>query len=87
MEINKKSKIASTYEELYGGKTFVVTGSASGIGAETSRVLRVKGAKVIGVDRNETEHVDEFYKTDLSDPSSIDALIKALVYCSFNYCM
>ena len=32
------------------GKTYVVTGVASGIGAETRLVLRAKGAKVIGVD-------------------------------------
>lgn len=60
------------------GKSFIVTGVASGIGAETARVLRGEGAKVIGVDRNETDQVDEFFQADLSDPDSIDALIKAL---------
>ena len=63
---------------MNSGKTYVVTGVASGIGAETSRVLRTKGAKVIGVDRTETDNADQFYKADLSDPSSIDGLIAAL---------
>ena len=63
---------------MNSGKTYVVTGVASGIGAETSRVLRAKGAKVIGVDRTETDNADQFYKADLSDPASIDGLIAAL---------
>ena len=63
---------------MNSGKTYVVTGVASGIGAETSRVLRAKGAKVIGVDRTETDNADQFYKADLSDPTSIDGLIAAL---------
>ena len=60
------------------GKTYGVKGVASGIGAETSRVLRAKGAKVIGVNRTETDNADQFYKADLSDPTSIDGLIAAL---------
>ncbi len=60
------------------GKTIIVTGAASGIGAETARVLQSEGAKVIGVDRNETDQVDQFFKADLSDPASINALIQAL---------
>jgi NAD(P)-dependent dehydrogenase (short-subunit alcohol dehydrogenase family) len=35
------------------GKTIVVTGSSSGIGADTARLLRMQGAQVIGVDRND----------------------------------
>ena len=60
------------------GKTFIVTGVASGIGAETCRVLKQQGARVIGVDRHETTNADEFFQADLSDPASIDALIAAL---------
>ena len=60
------------------GKTYVVTGVASGIGAETSRVLRAKGAKVIGVGRTETDNADQFFQVDLSDPASIDNLVALL---------
>lgn len=60
------------------GKTVIVTGCASGIGAETTKVLKSRGAKVIGVDRNPSDNADEFYKADLSDPVSIDKLVDAL---------
>ena len=60
------------------GKTYVVTGVVSAIGAETSRVLRAKGAKVIGVDRTETDNADQFCQLDLSDPASIDNLVASL---------
>ena len=60
------------------GQTIVVTGAASGIGAETARVLRNQGAKVIGVDRNETGNCDEFYQADFSDAASIESLVSIL---------
>ncbi len=59
-------------------KTIVVTGCASGIGLETSRVLAEQGATVIGVDRTETDATTSFFQADLSDPSSIDELVAAL---------
>ena len=59
---------------MHDGKTYIVTGVASGIGAETCRLLKAQGATVIGVDRNETDTADEFFQADLSDPTSIDAL-------------
>ncbi len=64
---------------MLDGKTIVVTGAASGIGAETARTLKLHGARVIGVDRNEVSGtVDAFFKADLSDPRSIDSLIARL---------
>ncbi|MEO1115876.1 MAG: SDR family NAD(P)-dependent oxidoreductase, partial [Pseudomonadota bacterium] len=63
---------------MNNAKTFIVTGAASGIGAETCRLLKEQGATVIGVDRNETGNADRFYKADLADPASIDALIAEL---------
>lgn len=59
-------------------KTYVVTGAASGIGAETCINLKAKGALVIGIDRNKTSNADKFYQADLSDPGSIDQLIDEL---------
>ncbi len=54
------------------GKQIVVTGAASGIGAETARVLTAAGARVIGLDRQETsENVAQFIAVDLSNPDSI----------------
>jgi len=60
------------------GKRIIVTGCASGIGAETTKLLRELGAYVIGVDRNETSNADEFHQVDLSDKSSIDQLVNDL---------
>lgn len=62
-----------------GGKTIVVTGAASGIGAETARLVRGQGGRVLAVDRNEPSvEVDAFHRADLSDGASIEALIRAL---------
>lgn len=63
---------------MHDGKTYIVTGAASGIGAETAKVLKDHGARVIGVDRNEAIGVDAFFQADLSDPTSIDALVAQL---------
>ena len=53
-------------------KKIVVTGAASGIGAETANVLKAKGATIVGVDRNEPkENVDQFIKADLGDPDEL----------------
>jgi NAD(P)-dependent dehydrogenase (short-subunit alcohol dehydrogenase family) len=61
------------------GKTIVVTGCSSGIGAETVRLLRYQGARVIGVDRNEPMlTLDGFVKADLSEQAAIDEAVKQL---------
>ncbi len=60
-------------------KKIVVTGAASGIGAETVKTLKTQGATVIGVDRNEPkENVDQFIRADLGDPDSIAAAVDAV---------
>ena len=60
-------------------KTIVVTGVSSGSGAETARLLRFAGARVIGVDRNEPMlSLDGFVKADLSEQSTIDAAFRQL---------
>ena len=60
-------------------KKIVVTGAASGIGAETAKTLKEQGATVIGIDLNETPgNVDQYIKTDFSDPASIEAAVEAV---------
>ncbi|WP_282026532.1 coniferyl-alcohol dehydrogenase [Limimaricola cinnabarinus] len=54
--------------------TYAVTGVASGIGAELARLLKARGARVIGFDLRETSaNVDRFIALDLDDPASIAA--------------
>jgi NAD(P)-dependent dehydrogenase (short-subunit alcohol dehydrogenase family) len=70
-----------------GGKTVIVTGGASGIGAETTRVLSVAGARVIvGVrDPRKAERAlsgmknVEAWPLDLADPGSIDTFARRFV--------
>lgn len=64
---------------LLKDKRIVVTGAASGIGAESARFLKAQGATVIGVDRNKpTVSVDQYVKADLSDPASISAAVEEI---------
>ena len=66
-------------KDLVKGKRIIVTGSSSGIGWETCRILSEQGAEVLGIDLNKNfDHVEEFYRADLSDKATIDALIDVL---------
>jgi NAD(P)-dependent dehydrogenase (short-subunit alcohol dehydrogenase family) len=61
------------------GKTIIVTGAASGIGAATAAIVSSHGAEVISVDINRpATPVGRFVQADLSDRSSIDCLVAAL---------
>lgn len=60
-------------------KTIVVTGAASGIGAEVARLARFEGATVIGMDRNDPGlTLDGFVSVDLGNTGSIDEAIAKL---------
>lgn len=60
------------------GKTLVVTGVASGIGARTAELAASHGAEVIGVDVNEPERpVGSFHPVDLTDPDAVQAFVDA----------
>ncbi|MQY30399.1 SDR family oxidoreductase [Nocardia aurantia] len=52
------------------GRTYVVTGSASGIGAATATMLRERGAEVIGCDLHEAD-----VQADLSTPEGRQSLV------------
>lgn len=83
----------STAEEVtagidLSGKTILVTGVGSGLGHEAMRVLAMRGAKVLGVDR--TQEIAETacnkitgetvaYGCDLSDPAAVSAFARNLV--------
>lgn len=61
------------------GKTIIVTGSASGIGAATAAMAAANGANVLSVDINAPVHaVGRFFQVDLSEKASIDQLVAQL---------
>lgn len=60
----------------FDGKRVVVTGCASGIGAQVVRQLDALGARVTGLDVREPDSasgIDDFIDIDLADPGSVDA--------------
>jgi NAD(P)-dependent dehydrogenase (short-subunit alcohol dehydrogenase family) len=63
----------------YENTRVVVTGSASGMGEATARMLGELGAEVhaIDVNRPSIPHA-EYYETDLRDPGAIDATVSRL---------
>jgi NAD(P)-dependent dehydrogenase (short-subunit alcohol dehydrogenase family) len=74
----------------YSGRTAVVTGAATGMGAETVALLLEAGAEVHALDISEvTAPVASAQHVDLGDPTSIDAVlaglpdrIDALMHCA-----
>jgi NAD(P)-dependent dehydrogenase (short-subunit alcohol dehydrogenase family) len=61
---------------MLNGKKIIVTGAASGIGAETAKTIKAQCATVIGMDINEPRaNVDQYIKVDFSDPASIEAAV------------
>lgn len=64
---------------MLNGKTIIVTGASSGIGAATAALVDSQGAEVISVDVNPpAAPVGRFFQADLSNKASIDALVAAL---------
>ncbi|MFZ4584416.1 MAG: coniferyl-alcohol dehydrogenase [Acidimicrobiia bacterium] len=63
----------------YEGKKVVVTGAASGMGEAAARILGELGAEVHAIDINEPS-LDGvvFHRTDLKDPSAIEATVDAV---------
>lgn len=60
-------------------KKIIVTGAASGIGAESAKEIKRQGATVIGMDLYRPEkNIDHFIKVDLTDPLSIESAVHDL---------
>ena len=63
----------------FKGKKIIVTGAASGIGAETAKMLKGRGATIIGMDLNKPQaNVDQYIKVDFSDPASIETAVSSV---------
>ena len=63
----------------YDGRRVVVTGCASGIGAQVVRQLTELGAHVVGLDKQPPAfEIGEFHGLDLADPTSIDRAAAAV---------
>ena len=56
------------------GKVCVITGAASGIGAETARLFAREGATVVGVDLSEGAAGDLAIQADVSDEGQVEAM-------------
>src|SRR5918998_6607782 len=53
------------------GKVCVITGAASGIGAETARLFKQEGATVVGVDLSENSEGDLAIQADVTDEEQV----------------
>ncbi len=63
-----------------GGKTAIVTGASSGIGAATVEALRREGARVVGGARRAGEvDADVALEVDVMEPASCEAFVAAAV--------
>ena len=53
------------------GKVCVITGAASGIGAESARLFAAEGAKVVGVDVDEGSEGELAIRADVTDEEQV----------------
>lgn len=64
---------------MLNGKTIVITGVSSGIGARTAELAIAQGADVIGIDmRDPPAKYGAFLKGDISTPEGIAAIVERL---------
>ncbi len=60
------------------GKVCVITGTASGIGAESAALFRSEGATVVGVDLQDSPEVDRSLRADVADESAVEGMYRAV---------
>ena len=61
------------------GKTIVITGISSGIGARVGELAIALGADIIGVDINEpTQPLEAFIKADIGSPQGVAEIVQTL---------
>src|SRR5688572_16065749 len=60
------------------GKVCVVTGTASGIGAETAALFGAEGATVVGVDLDESPGVDRALRVDVTDEGGVAGMYRSV---------
>jgi NAD(P)-dependent dehydrogenase (short-subunit alcohol dehydrogenase family) len=56
----------------------VITGTASGIGAESAALFRAEGATVVGVDLDESPGVDRSLRVDVADEGAVSGMYAAV---------
>jgi len=61
------------------GRTFLVTGGGSGLGAATARLLADFGANVVVADLGQREEIGHFVETDVRDETSVQRAVDAAV--------
>jgi len=68
-----------TSHSIHAGKTYVLTGVSSGVGAAVAADLAARGANIIGIDRvPPAGALAVFHHCDLRDPAAIDRTIAAI---------
>jgi NAD(P)-dependent dehydrogenase (short-subunit alcohol dehydrogenase family) len=61
------------------GRTFLVTGGGSGLGAATARLLVESGANVVVADLGRREEIGRFVETDVRDETSVQGAVDTAV--------
>jgi NAD(P)-dependent dehydrogenase (short-subunit alcohol dehydrogenase family) len=60
------------------GKVCVITGTASGIGAESARLFAAEGARVVGIDLSEQAEGELTIQADVSDEAQVAAAFERI---------
>jgi NAD(P)-dependent dehydrogenase (short-subunit alcohol dehydrogenase family) len=61
------------------GRSFLVTGGGSGLGAATARLLEESGGNVVVADLRRAEEIGRFVETDVRDESSVQRAVDTAV--------
>lgn len=61
------------------GRTFLVTGGGSGLGAATARLLAESGGNVVVADLGRREEIGRFVESDVRDEASVQRAVDAAV--------